>query len=133
MYGWKPTNALLETQMIAYPVDIPSAEIRDTVSRIFARDFTDKAALAKNIWIIQGFAQKQVFGERQILAGMALKSNPWWMFWAPEPALTDDEAATHLRSLIVLKDGEDATQVMNAVPWISILKWTVKILVKLLV
>lgn len=50
--------------MLAYPVSFPTAEVVDIYSHIKAGTvYEHKAEVAKDVWIVQGYAQRTAFGE----------------------------------------------------------------------
>ena len=99
-----------------YPSSIPFAEVRQILDIAKSGNLKDSAALlAYNIWIVQGYAQNQLFGNPPLLM--------------KESAESDQDGLAVLEKLAASEDNIDA---QVSIPWGTVLKYLAKLTITLL-
>lgn len=111
--------------MVAYPTDLPLAEIKNIVAIVRAGEIAAKKAdFAHDVWIVQGYAQSRILGDPSIslISSQASKDCE-----DPVALLEKIVASSNTVSAQGLKD------VLSNVDWATILQWAVKILLDQLI
>lgn len=104
--------------MAAYPTELPLFELRSVLSIIQSGEIgAQKSEFAKNLWWIQGYAQKMILGEGQSLQSAAPVS------------VTDAQAAEAIQKAIDSAESTEAcAQGLNSI-WLWILTYAAEKLI----
>lgn len=108
---------------VDYPQSIPLNEIKIVIDLVRNGQVkSNLSAFAKNLWVVQGFAQKMLIGDG---TGAA----------APDFSLTAQaahfDAVSELEKFVAkAENGEAAAQI--SIPWDLIIQWALKYLMDLL-
>jgi len=121
--GWVRPNSLKgNTEMFAYPKDFPLVEAKNVIDIVRSGDLLgQKEALAHDAWVVQGYVQSMLIGQApSVLAAQAadLKNDNIEPLAALERVVADTES------------GSLSAQI--AIPWKTILKYVIEILLSLL-
>jgi len=99
-----------------YPSSIPFAEIRQVLDIAKSGNVKESAALlAYNIWVVQGYAQNQLFGNPPLL----MKEN-----------VESDENGLEVLEKLAASEGSFDPQV--SIPWGVVLRYMVQLTITLL-
>lgn len=100
-----------------YPSSIPFSEVRQILDIAKGGNIKDSAPLlAYNIWVVQGYAQNQLFGNPPLLM--------------KESVLDSDQDG--LEVLEKLAASEDSVETQSSIPWGILLKYLAKLTITLL-
>ena len=103
--------------MTLYPSELPTEEIKDVISVIKTGTIIDdKVKFAKAVWTIEGYALNKAFGELPIA-------------FSSMPPLSNDQVVGLLESTL---EQSNNPSIMQAIPWLTIAKWSLQILASLL-
>lgn len=110
----------------SYPTETPIAEITNIVS-VLRSGNKDLAALAKDIWIVQGYAQSKVFGDPDSLKVMQVQTIAQNI---------SNAASIELLESVIKADKSGKSEVIVkedlSVPVALLLKWAIEELLKLI-
>ena len=96
---------------MSYPSSVPFSEIKTVLDIARSGNIKDNAAsLAYNAWIVQGYAQKMVFGEPMML-------------------LSAQSAADPIEVLEKLAASEGQMEAQVSIPWDVIIKYAAQLVV----
>ncbi len=118
--------------MTTYPISLPVDSVREVISTITTGTVaSNKRAFAKSVWLIQGYAQGQLFGEVDNAVGdLGLEA-----ISPSVPQISDEEAAAHLQTVLdaEVSETESVMKTANIGPILQqLLKWALAILPTLL-
>jgi hypothetical protein len=100
--------------MAAYPTELPIFELRSLMSIISSGDVMgQKAEFFKNLWWVQGYGQKLLFGE-----------NPQMIAASAAAEITSDEEAVAAIQKII--DSADSPSAQSLAPiWTALVSWAI--------
>lgn len=104
----------------SYPKDLPVAQGLEIVSIV--RDgelLAKKAIFAYNLWVLQGFVQRTLFGDPTAPSN----SNEGGVVLTPSAVPADFNAVNELEKLFVNAQSGIAPQA--TIPWLQILQWAI--------
>ncbi len=109
--------------MSLYPANFPVSEGFEVVAIVKAGEIVAKKdKFAYNLWLLQGFAQKTVFGE----PGAPVTDIAWSSAVKPE----NFDAVNELEKICQAQKAGAVTS-QSLIPWQLILKWALEELVKM--
>jgi hypothetical protein len=100
--------------MAAYPTELPIYELRSLMTIINSGDIMgQKAEFFKNLWWVQGYGQKLLFGENaQMVAASAAAE-----------ITSDQEASAAIQKILDNSDGVNAQSLSPL--WTALVSWAI--------
>jgi hypothetical protein len=109
--------------MIPYPTELPVDEVKSVINSIKGGSIIDdKVQFAKAVWTLEGYALGRVFGEAPS------------RFAQSGPPASDEQVVSYLESALEHHENKvpGAVQAMPPIPWGTIAKWALQILITLI-